>query len=98
MFPGTVTRHQHTRYVLNCYLVSSYTAIKFSNFHLNPERGINPSGSIKASLGTNKSIEIEWSPLTAECNEITIPVSGSESLNPALYRQRRPTYQSQENV
>jgi hypothetical protein len=37
------------------------------NFHLNPEKGISPSGSIKASLDTNKSIEIEWSPLTAEC-------------------------------
>jgi hypothetical protein len=37
------------------------------NFHLNPEKGINPSGSIKASLDTNKSIEIEWSPLSPEC-------------------------------
>nr|CAH0109679.1 unnamed protein product [Daphnia galeata] len=32
-----------------------------------PEKEINPSGSIKASLDTNKSIEIEWSPLSAEC-------------------------------
>ena len=39
------------------------------NFHLNSEKEINPSGSIKASLDTNKSIEIEWSPLSAECND-----------------------------
>nr|CAH0107914.1 unnamed protein product [Daphnia galeata] len=32
-----------------------------------PEKGISPSGSIKASLDTNKSIEIEWSPISPEC-------------------------------
>jgi hypothetical protein len=58
MFPGTVTRHQHTRFVLNCYLFT--LRLNYSNCHLKPEKGINPSGSIKASLGTNKSIEIDW--------------------------------------
>jgi hypothetical protein len=64
MFPGT--RHQHARYVLNCYLVSLRLNFQIFIFK-NPEKGINPSGSIKASLDTNKSIEIEWSPLSAEC-------------------------------
>jgi hypothetical protein len=62
MFLGTVARNQHFRYDLNCYLGITLRL----NFHLNPEKEINPSG-IKASLGINKSIEIEWSPLSPEC-------------------------------